>query len=151
MKRVLFTLCIAIPVFADGPKSVRDLAWMSGCWAADGAEAGSEEHWLSPAGGTLLGISRTVKNGKTVTHEFMQIREKDGGIVFIASPANQQTTEFRMVSLEGTKIVFENPDHDFPQRVIYQLLDGNLIGRIEGKRNGKERAFDFPMTRAKCE
>lgn len=148
MKRIAILLLFALPAFAGG---VKDLAWMAGCWAATGADAGSEEHWLAPAGGTLLGISRTVKNGKTVTHEFMQIRETENGVVFIASPANQKTAEFRMISLEGKRVVFENPEHDFPQRVIYELRDGNLVGRIEGTRNGKKRAFDYPFTRAKCE
>ena len=50
------------------------------------------------------------------------------------------------------KVVFENPEHDFPQRIIYQLDDdGNLAGRIEGLVNEAAHAADFPMIRASCD
>src|SRR5215213_63064 len=66
------------------------IAWLAGCWAAEGGERGSQEFWMPLAGGTLLGVGRTVKSGKTVDHEFMQIRESAAGsIVYIAQPAGQ--------------------------------------------------------------
>ena len=52
----------------------------------------------------------------------------------------------------ANELIFENPQHDFPQRVIYRLqTDGSLLGRIEGVSKGKEKAVDFPMTRAGCD
>ena len=53
---------------------ISQLAWLGGCWKSETAEPGSGEHWLPLAGGTLLGVSRTVKQGKTVEFEFMQVR-----------------------------------------------------------------------------
>jgi hypothetical protein len=36
--------------------------------------------------------------------------------------------------------------------VIYRLQsDGSLLGRIEGVSHGKEKAVDFPMSRATCD
>ena len=53
---------------------------------------------------------------------------------------------------EKQEAVFENPEHDFPQRIICRLGDdGSLNARIEGKRNGKEKEMDFLMKRVKCE
>jgi len=41
---------------------------------------------MPPAGGTMLGVSRSVRDSKTVAFEFMRIIEQDdGGLVFIAS------------------------------------------------------------------
>jgi hypothetical protein len=47
--------------------------------------------------------------------------------------------------------VFENPQHDFPQRIIYKRdgADG-LKARIEGESKGKPKAFDYPMQRTQC-
>src|SRR5688572_33346099 len=74
---------------------ISQLAWLGGCWKSDVAEPGSGEHWMPLAGGTLLGVSRTVKQGKTVEFEFMQIRAlADGQIAFIAMPSGQRTTVF---------------------------------------------------------
>lgn len=129
------------------------LAWLGGCWRSDGAEAGTVEHWLPPAAGTMLGMSRTVRRGRTVTHEFMQIRPgEDGRLAFIAQPAGQAPTRFPVLRVDAGEVVFENPAHDFPQRVIYrQDAPGHLRARIEGVRNGVARGIDFPMTKAPCD
>jgi hypothetical protein len=135
------------------PASISDLAWLSGCWASANQGAGSGEQWMPPAGGTMLGVSRTVSDGKTVAFEFIRIVEtEDGGLVFIASPSGQNTTGFALVSVNDHEVIFENPDHDFPQRIIYRLLSNEeLLGRVEGIINGTERAIDFPMNKTACE
>ena len=145
-------LSILLLVVALAPSSsVQDLAWISGCWASVDGEPGSGEMWTLPAGGTLLGVSRTVKAGKTVAHEFMQIRETGPGqIAFIALPSGQKEASFPLVRLSGQEVVFENPQHDFPQRVIYRR-DGDLLtGRIEGSQGGETKAIDFPMRSRPC-
>ncbi len=100
----------------------------------------------------MLGMSRTVSGGKTVAFEYLRIVEEVGGwIVLIASPSGQETARFRMVSMSEYDVVFENKEHDFPQRIIYRLVaSGKLLGRIEGVVDGAERSADFPMTRTNC-
>lgn len=135
-------------------ESVERLSWLAGCWRAEGGEPGSGEQWLAPAGGTLLGVSRTVKNGVTVAYEFMQIRPDDGGnLVFVARPSGQPEASFALRPGSPAEAVFENPQHDFPQRVIYRLEDGGrLRARIEGQRpGGALRGIDFPLQRVPCD
>lgn len=148
---LLGTLALAPGEPAPVP-SVQDLVWLSGCWESIGGEPGSVEIWTRPAGGTLLGLGRTVKGGKTVAHELMQIRETaPGRIVFIALPSGQTEATFPLVRLAGHEVVFENPGHDFPQRVIYRRENDLLTGRIEGVENGREKGFDFPLKKAACD
>ena len=101
----------------------------------------------------MLGISRTVADGKTVEFEFTQIRQDEkGDIFFIAKPSGQAEAKFKMIKGNVNEVIFENPQHDFPQRVIYRLQgDGSLLGRIEGVSKGKEKSVDFPMIRANCD
>jgi hypothetical protein len=148
LRYIVLGLCAATTQAA----TVEELAWLSGCWAHDGAEAGSMELWSSPAGGTLLGVARTVKGGKTVAFEFTQITTlADGRLAYIAKPSNQPEATFPLVRLGDKEVVFENAAHDFPQRIIYRLLaPGVLHARIEGSRSGKERAIDYPMKKASC-
>lgn len=142
-----------VAAFSAQAASVSELAWLAGCWASEGAEPGSGEQWMAPAGGTLLGMSRTVKGGKTVAHEFMQIREiEPGRLAFIANPSGQAETTFPLLRLTASEVVFENPKHDFPQRVLYRLEEnGRLRGRIEGLSNGQPKGVDFPMRRIPCD
>lgn len=129
------------------------LRWLGGCWKSETAEPGSLEQWLPLAGGTLLGVSRTVKQGKTVEFEFLQIRAiADGQLALIAMPSGQTTTTFPLLRIGDTEAVFENLKHDFPQRVIYRIEAGTrLLARIEGIRGGSLRVVEFPMTRVSCD
>lgn len=137
---------------AQAADSIEQLAWLAGCWSADGGEAGSSEHWMPAAAGTMFGANRTVKNGKTVAFEFMQLRiNAEGRLNFIALPSGQRETHFVLKSSNADEFVFEYLGHDFPQRVIYRRLpDGKLAARIEGLRAGVPRGIDFPMTRTAC-
>jgi len=128
------------------------LQWLAGCWTQDGRDAGSVEQWTSPAGGTMLGMNRIVSGGRTVAFEYMRITvNKDDMVEFIASPSGQETARFKMVSMNDNEVVFENPEHDFPTRIIYRhLSDGSLLGRIEGIDKGTPRTAEFPMTRTEC-
>jgi hypothetical protein len=134
-------------------QELEQIAWLAGCWAAEGGERGSQEVWMPLAGGTLLGVGRTVKGGKTVDHEFMQIRASgSGSIVYIAQPSGQPQASFALKHLSVREVVFENLEHDFPQRVMYRLEQaGRLVARIEGSRQGTPRGIDFPMHRENCD
>jgi len=107
---------------------------------------------MRPSGGTLIGMSRTVSNGKTVAYEFMQIRTReDGGVEFVARPSGQSEATFTLKPDGNREAVFENPAHDFPQRVIYRAIgQDTLHARIEGMLDGTRRAVDFPMTKMLC-
>jgi Domain of unknown function (DUF6265) len=140
-------------VLAQDADPLAAAAWLTGCWAADGREGGSGENWMAPAGGSMLGVGRTVKDGRTVDFEFMQLRaSSEGKLVFIALPAGKRETTFTLISNPAEGLVFENLQHDFPQRVIYRSpARDRLHARIEGLRSGVLRGIDFPMKRISCE
>lgn len=146
-------LILAVAGAGASAADISRLAWLGGCWKSETGEPGSGEHWMPLAGGTLLGVSRTVKQGKTVAFEFMQIRTVENGqLAFIAEPSGQRTTVFPLLRMGDKEAVFENPEHDFPQRVIYQLEGATrLRARIEGMRGGALRVIEFPMSRVNCD
>lgn len=148
-------IAVAVALAADtppkpAPPTIEQLIWLKGCWASEGRDAGSGECWLSPAGGTMFGVSRSVRGDRTVAFEHLSIREiEPGRLAYVAVPSGQAETHFSVVEIGESHVVFENPDHDFPQRIIYRRLDGErLSARIEGKLDGRERAIDFPMIRS---
>jgi hypothetical protein len=124
------------------------LTFMAGCWSGPG----TVEMWMKPEAGSVLGVGRTVRNGKVVGTEYFSVTERPDGIVMnVQQRLAATTTVFRVKEITATSVTFENPEHDFPQRVIYRLTGpGSLLGRIEGRDKGKERAVDYPMKRASC-
>ena len=101
----------------------------------------------------MLGVGRTVRAGKTVDFEFMQIRiGTDGKLVFIALPSGKRETTFVASAVGPEDVVFENPSHDFPQKVSYRKTGTEtMVARIEGVREGVTRGVNFPMRRTSCE
>ena len=150
--QVTLLVALAIPTLAAESPLDRG-AWLGGCWHSDGAEAGSGEQWMPLAGGTLLGINRSIRHGVTVAHEFMQIRQQaDGAVVFIAQAAGRPEGRFTLLPGVPQAAVFENLQRDFPQRVVYRLEEsGRLRARIEGQRSGVPAAVDFAFTRRPCD
>jgi hypothetical protein len=145
---------VTLTIVPPGARAdISKLDWMTGCWSLVGQDTGSIEQWSRPAGATMLGFSRVVSNGNTVAFEYLRIVDEGNDVIaLIASPSGQETTRFEMIEMTAQKVVFENPDHDFPQRIIYRLDDdGNLAGRIEGVVADAARVADFPMTRTSCD
>ena len=133
----------------DSP--VLRLSWLAGCWESERGDRRMEEQWMAPRGGTMLGMSRTVAGDAVREFEFLRISEKEGRLVLTARPSGQPEASFTSIEVTSSRVVFENPAHDFPQRIIYRLdADGSLAARIEGTQNGQARGVDFPMRRAKC-
>jgi hypothetical protein len=128
------------------------LTWMSGCWSMAAGPMTIDEQWSKPAAETLLGASRTMKQGRTVFHEFMRIEQQGTEVTYtprIGTSAKPVT--FRLIKQTADEVVFENAAHDFPQRIIYRKTAGGLHARIEGVDKGKPRSEDFPYKRVSCE
>lgn len=139
---------------AAGQKTgVDQLDWMSGCWSSEDGKQQVDECWMKPAGQSMLGTSRTIAGGKTVFTEYVQIREANGEIAYVVSLGlSARPVSFRLIRISATEVVFENPTHDFPQRIIYRRDSADaLFARIEGKEKGVDKGIDFRYKRAKCD
>ena len=146
-------LCLLLPIFAIAaePVSIANLSFMTGCWEVKEGPMLTEEQWSKPADDTMLGMSRTLKAGKSVFSEFMRIEKTPDGFAYRARILpGQPGTLFKMIRSTETEVVFENSAHDFPQRILYRKVAGGLFARIEGVDKGKPRGVDFPMTAVSC-
>lgn len=152
MKKLLSLLLLlfASVLSADQNTTVASLDWLAGCWAGSGNTQYTEQ-WMAPAGGMMLGMSRTVRPGKSTLFEFIRIVEDAGKLYYIARPSDQPEARFTLKKSSPLELIFENPQHDYPQRIVYRLQpDGSLVARIEGKNHGKDQAAEFPMKRTQC-
>jgi len=127
---------------------VARLAWLQGAWAAEDGALQMEEVWLAPKGGALLGVHRDVAGGKMVSFEFFRVTAgADGKIAYWASPLGRPPVPFTLKETSEKKAVFENLEHDFPQRILYWLAADGLHARIEGTRGGQASAEEWTWRR----
>lgn len=122
---------------------------MAGKWTGTMGRASLEEHWLAPAGGAMLGLGRTVAGPRMVAFEFLRIVQKQDGIYYIAQPNGRPPTEFKLTSAGPHKAVFENPMHDHPKIITYEVDEtANLKVTIEGDEGGKHKIQQFLFRRS---
>ncbi|MDQ3696669.1 MAG: DUF6265 family protein [Gemmatimonadota bacterium] len=137
-----------LPRPAEG---IERAGWLAGCWESATARRIVEEQWMAPRGGTMLGMSRTVRGDSSVDHELIVLRERGDGLAYMAHPAGQPAATFLSTTVSDTLLAFANPAHDFPQRITYRRGPADsLHARIEGERDGLMRGVGFPMRRAPC-
>lgn len=147
MKMLPIICCLAFATTMSAA-TLDDLAWLAGHWRAESNGAASEELWMKPEGSVMLALNRSTRPGKRAFFEFLRIEERDGAIAYVAQPGGKPPTSFPMKSLDGTKVTFENPAHDFPQRIIYWKDGAKLCARVEGKMDGKESGEEWCWEKA---
>ena len=148
MRHLLFLMAATSLPAAD---TLAPLAFMSGCWEMKQGPMIIEEQWSKPAGETMLGLSRTMKQGKTVFSEFMRIEKQGADFQYVPRIGTKQgPVAFKMTKISADEVIFENAAHDFPQRILYRSTPDGLFARIDGVEKGKARGEDFPMKRVDC-
>ena len=61
-----------------------------------------------------------------------------------AQPGGNAPTEFVLSELSATHAVFENPRHDYPKRIVYELsAEGDLSATIGFMKGGSPRRFEY--------
>jgi hypothetical protein len=138
---------LAVPAFSQ---EIASLGWMAGHWAGPVGRAQAEEHWIAPAAGAMLGVSRTIVKDRMVAFEFLRIVKREDGVFYVAQPGGRPPTEFKLTQSTATSAVFENPKHDHPKIISYRLEGENtLVAKIEGDEGSQRKVQEFKFKRVK--
>jgi hypothetical protein len=149
MKRWLPAVALVFAV-SGASAQIQRVAWLAGCWSISGGERTVDEQWMAPRVASMQGMSRTVRGDKLLAYEFVMLRERGELLEYEVSPSGQARTVFTSTTVTDSSVVFENLQHDFPQRVAYQRNGDRLLAWIEGPRNGQMRRIEYPYERVAC-
>ena len=96
------------------------LGWIADRWVYKDGENITYENWIKSGDTLFSGESYTVKDGDTVFNEQLKIEKIGDDVFYIATVKhNPGPVSFKLVELKDKKAVFENPEHDFHNRIIY--------------------------------
>lgn len=127
------------------------LLQLRGTWAMQTKKGLLYEEWKKTGESELIGKSYRLNENDTVVLERVKLKEEGADIFYIPSVQNQnagQPVSFKLIRTEGNKFTFENKLHDFPQRIIYNLItNDSIVARIEGSKNGMTGGTDFYFKR----
>jgi hypothetical protein len=134
-----------------GDHTLARVAWLAGSWISDDGQ--TEEHWTAARAGMMLGVNRTHRGDTPVHHEFLMLVEEQGRIEYRAFPVGQAPTVFVLRPRQDDdrledEVVFVNPTHDYPQRVIYRREGpDHVTATIEGNDGWKAKRASWRFAR----
>ena len=104
--------------------------FMTGCWNLAEGEKLTQECWMEPKAGLMLGASREGVGAKLRSWEQMRIEHSNGKLVLFSSPGGRPAVPFEALQISPTDVEFTNARHDYPQRLRYELKGDRLEAEI---------------------
>jgi hypothetical protein len=149
MKHIVAALVFAAQgAFGQSGPLVESLDWMTGSWVSASSKETVRETWHGPANGMLVAVNLTSSANGRATYEFLRIARTPAGFSYFASPGGRTPVEFPMKEAGERRVVFENPSHDFPRRILYWRDGASLMARVEGTLRGETRSEEWRFERA---
>lgn len=154
MKKYLLFSFLLLTISAYSQKNhIPKIKWLVGSWKMDlGAKGAVVEQWKYINDSFLQGKSFFVKsNGDSIQQESVALVYSKKSMFYIPTvngQNNNQPVRFKLTSFKNNTLVFENPEHDFPQKITYQLQSKDkLLAGISGNKKGKFKKENYPMAR----
>lgn len=123
----------------------KKVEWLIGTWDRINIKKPGRtawEQWEKVAPYHIGGKGVTMQGADTLFIEKFSIQIKDNALYYIADvPENKKPVHFKLTAITSTGFVCENPQHDFPKRISYQVEGTNLKAQISG--DGKIIDFQF--------
>lgn len=136
---------------ADTQK-IAQLKWLLGTWVNQDGDAYSQETWSMENDSTFTAYSFVEMNKKEIVFaETMALEKKGEDLVLTVASASEdgaRPVSFNMISIDSGRVIFENRNHDFPQRIVYTYpAKDSLHAWIEGLEDGTSKKVDFSFNR----
>lgn len=125
--------------------TLSDLEWMLGTWIRQNSKPGElqQERWWKISDQEFRGVGVVTRDSDTVFVEKLGIILEDGGIYYVADvPENPAPVYFKFTRLDKHAFVSENPEHDAPQRIAYDLENQQMRVGVSWDGGGFEALFE---------
>lgn len=122
--------------------------WLVGRWENDSKAGKLVEEWMTFNDSTLIGFGLFIVGQDTVFSEDMQLVQRGDSLSFSAKAYGQnddKPVKFDMTSSAENEMTFENPKHDFPNKIIYKHVKDSLYAEVSGVEKGQPKVEKFSM------
>ncbi|NOT74372.1 MAG: hypothetical protein HOP08_05540 [Cyclobacteriaceae bacterium] len=127
--------------------------WLLGKWGNNAGGAVITETWKTRNDSTFSGASYAVVGSDTVSSETISLAQIGSDVFYIPLVKGQNDgkgIKFKLTSSANDQLVFENPEHDFPQKISYSKISADsLMAEISGMIKGEARSEKFPLGRVR--
>jgi hypothetical protein len=157
MKKITFLFLIAAAAFSCKKESkenkLKTMDWLVGTWENNSEYGDMQENWEKINDSVFRGTSYLIKVKDTLHSESIALESKDDQVLYIPivkGQNNDQPVVFLLTKQTPKQLVFENPNHDYPKKIVYnQITADSLVAVISGTQQGKASSDSFPMKKKK--
>lgn len=137
------------PVATAPEAAINKLHWLAGWWQQTMSGGILFEQWQITANGSMKGKGGFIKDRDTMIIENLMLEAHGDTVMYIPTVTDQNNgmpIPFVMTVAAGDSFVFENPAHDFPNRITYHRTSAtSLVAAIYGNKDGKMKSETFEM------
>ena len=125
--------------------------WLIGTWENNSQDGVLTENWQKVNDRTFSATSYFIKNDDTLHSEKITLSQHSEMLMYSATvngQNNDKAIDFGSTTTTENKLVFENPSHDYPQKITYTKNANNtLTAEISGNLQGKMTTEKFVMSK----
>jgi hypothetical protein len=125
------------------------MSWLLGSWENKIPNGTLKETWIKENDSTFSAKSYFIKEEDTLHNETILLTQKNDVITYsakILGENNDKFVDFKLTSTNEKDCVFENPSHEYPQKIVYKKINStNLVATISGIQQGKQCIDSYPM------
>ena len=125
------------------------LNWLIGNWEQKLPDGILKENWTKENDSIFSGDSYFINTKDTVHFESIKLFQKDEELMYSAKVVgqnNDEAVDFKLTSDIVNSFTFENPGHDYPQKITYKKVnETNLVATISGKQQGEQSTESYAM------
>ena len=138
---------------ASEKEKIKAANWLLGNWGSKAADGTLTEYWKKVNDSTFQAQSYFVKEKDTLHFESITLQQKGEILTYTATVEGQNDDKpvaFLLTTATEKQMVFENPKHDYPQKISYtQITPDSLVAKISGIQQGKPSSEQFSMKKIK--
>ena len=122
---------------------------LAGLWLRIDKPSQGEKWWSTgPTSMSGFGFRIDQHNGDTVIFEKLSITIRSDAVYYVADvSSNPAPVRFKLTLSTRSRFVFENPDHDFPKRIAYDIRRNHMTTRVD-EGEGSD-GFTWTFTKAR--
>jgi len=129
-------ICFLLISYNTYSKNI-DFDWIIGDWSEKINEDTFIENWQKIDDDNYIGVEYYLAGSDTTMKANLKLQKMIDTWIYIAYVEGQQPVLYTLVEDNG-KYVFENLEHDFPQKIEYNIQDEySILASIEGNLNGE--------------
>lgn len=126
--------------------------WLVGQWENKTPEGYLTETWVKDNDSTFSGQTYFIIREKDTVHsESIVLTQVNEDLIYrptVKGQNNDEPVDFKLTSDAENSFIFENPKHDYPQKIVYRKVnDKSLVATITGIQQGKQSTESYPMSK----